>query len=167
MFIARIVFVYKVLSPQMCLFNVCFFMVIFFYHASFVFKFLTSKVVEGVYSCFKSSRVCSLPKTALFWKSIWFIANSNWWFLKSPTKQKIIKFLFHLPPNPIVYRVALIMWLGLWHQIPFIPHVPPSIHWKNTTIGLISVIRICNNKFELHKIYQGQPLIWLWLAFFL
>jgi hypothetical protein len=94
MFIARIVFLYKVLCPQMCLFNMCFFIVIFFYYPSFVFKFLTSKVVEGVYSYFKSSRVCSLPKTALFWKSIWFIANSNWWFLKLPTKQKFIKFCF-------------------------------------------------------------------------
>jgi hypothetical protein len=50
------------------------------------------------------------------------------------------KLAFHLQP-----------WLVFWHQIPWIPQFLPSLHNKNTKVkGLISIIKVFNNKIELH-----------------
>jgi hypothetical protein len=96
------------MSPSVFIQCVCFSLLPFFYHLSFVCKFLTSKVVTHVCSYFKSDKVSSLSKIALFQKSIWFTSSCIWWFKKSPTEHEFIKFLFHLPPNLVIYRVALI-----------------------------------------------------------
>ncbi len=87
----------------------CVFSLLLFFSTtlSFVCKFLTSKVVTGVFSYFKSNRVCSLSKIVLLQKSTWFTSSSIWWFLGPPIEQEFIKFLFHLPPNLVIYWVAL------------------------------------------------------------
>ncbi len=86
-FISKVVLLHTILHLQVCLFNVDVFSFLpFFFHLRFLFKFLTFKVVAGVCSYFKFSKVCSLLKITLHHKSNWFIDNNIWWSLISPTK---------------------------------------------------------------------------------
>jgi hypothetical protein len=58
-------------------------------------KYWTSKVVASVYSHHKSSKVCSLLKTALSQKFIWFINNNIFVILKiTPLNNNLLNFGF-------------------------------------------------------------------------